>query len=259
MTNSLLEAVCNSPYDDAPRLAYAAWLESQTPPDPLGEFMRVAIRCVRESLADQPDVTRWSDLNRAQSRYVELLQQHEYEWKRPVLAIAEDCELERGLVAAVRLPAERFMHRGAELFRLAPIVHVELTDVRSVITALAACDLLARVRSLSLAWQRLTSSDIAIFASSPHVSGLWALELVGNDIDIHGIRAMATSPHLKGLRHTELAGNPGDVHERAGWEMDQLVSLSFPPEGEALEAQLGRIPWLHLPSAPASRFSPPPP
>src|SRR5438046_2671104 len=52
---ALLELVCAAPFDDALRLAYAAWLESLTPGDPLGEYIRLRIRCTRESLDDQPD------------------------------------------------------------------------------------------------------------------------------------------------------------------------------------------------------------
>jgi uncharacterized protein (TIGR02996 family) len=257
VTQALFDAVCKSPYDDAPRLAYAAWLDARTPPDPKGEFIRLSIRAARESLRDKRDFARWMNLKQALERHAELLALHEYDWKRDVLAIAEECEFDRGLVASASLPADRFIARGADLFALAPIVHVELTDAAGVMQQLANCPLLEKVHALTLRWQQLTSADIAILASSPYMSNLWALDLIGNAIDIQGIETMALSPQMKRLRHTELQGNPGDVHERAGYEFTELVSLSFPPGGERLEARLGRIPWLHYSDPPVGMLGPP--
>jgi uncharacterized protein (TIGR02996 family) len=262
MTQALLAAVCNAPYDDAPRLAYAAWLDSQTPPEPLGEYIRAAIRVNRESLANQPDRQGWKDLCRAQDRFYELQRRHELDWKRPVLAIAAACEFDRGLVASVTVSAERFVLHGGALMDLAPIVHVRLTEARFRIDELASCPHLARVRALSLKNQGLTSKDVASLASSPHVANLWALELDDNAIDVDGVEAMASSQHLASLRHTELAGNPGNVHERAGSDGFAIASSFFPPRGRQLEQRLGYIRWLHYPTDgtfPPNLLGPPPP
>ncbi len=250
----LLAAVLASPYEDAPRLAYAAWLEGLSPADPQGEFIRLSIRCARQSLGDRLPKQDWLELLDAHERLGDLRARHESEWKRPVLKIASDCQLERGLVASVRLPARTFLDRADELFALAPIVHVDLSDVRPLLLELVRSPHLRRVRALSLEWQGLTSAEIAHFAGSPHLANLWCLELRGNALDLAGLRALAKSPSLAGLRHTELASNLVTAHEEAGVEGSAIASIWFPPDGEQLEAELGRIPWLHYPAAAWSDF-----
>ncbi len=255
---ALLDAVIAEPHRDEPRLAYSKWLEQQSPPDLRGEFIRLAVRYARDTLAAQADLKAKQALLEDRARFAELRQDHEGEWQLPVLQIASSCELERGLVASVTLPAETFLARGEELMQLAPIVHVALTAVRGLVPQLAACPALGNVRALSLAGQGLTGRDMAVLGASDKVSKLWWLDLVTNDIDLNGIRAMARAPYFASLRHVELAGNPGDVHERAGTEGYVVSRVWFPPEGRELEEELGYIPWLHYHPATFSNFPPDP-
>lgn len=253
MTQDLLPAICAAPYDDALREAYADRLSRRSPPDPLGEYIRLSVRLARESaeaLAAGPWLQRMHD----HQRVADLAALHEKEWKRPVLAIAEACTLDRGLVAGVRLPAATFLSRADELFALAPIVHVDLTDVRPHLEALVRSDRLRRVRALSIEHQKLTSAEAALLAGSPHLANVWCLELRGNEIDLDGFRALARSPHLKGLRHAELDGNADKVHE-----VGAPGESWFPRSGEILESEFGPIPWLHYSDPyPPDRYGRPP-
>jgi uncharacterized protein (TIGR02996 family) len=262
---SLLAAVCAAPYEDAPRLALAAWLEQQNPPDPQGEYIRLSIRCARESLSDQSDRQRWGSLLDAHDRVAALRAAHEADWKRPILKLATACELERGMVAGVRLSGEAFLKHARQLFDMAPIVYVDLTDVRPVLDALAACDQLRRVRALGTEWQSLTPKEVLVLASSPHIENVWYWGLSGNAIDYDGLRTLATAPRLKTLRHVELESNRVKAHEVADAMGGEINDVWFPPDGEQLETDLGRrVPWLHYPETawrdyPPSQFAPPPP
>lgn len=263
MNPSLLAAVCAAPYEDAPRLAYADALSRQTPPDPLGEYVRLSVRLAAEASGDQLEDEAWLGRMDALERVARLAELHEADWKRPVLAIAERCVIDRGLVAGVRLPAATFLSRADELFALAPIVHVDLTDVRPHLAALASSDRLRRVRALSIENQRLASDDVALLAASPHLVNVWCLELRGNAIDMDGFRAILRSPHLKGLRHAELDDNAAKVHEVASVMGGEVQHSWFPLQGEELEKEFGPIPWLHCQGGttdgyPPSRYRLPP-
>jgi uncharacterized protein (TIGR02996 family) len=262
----LLETVCESPYDETARLAYATWLESLTPPDPQGEFIRLALRVSKERLEDAADAAAWRATRERWQRWYELEQRHGAVWKAPALAIASEAELDLGLVAGVTIPAERFVTRGAELFHLAPIVHVKLIEARAHMVALAKCEHLSRVRSLDVARQGLGDEEILLLARSPGVANLWALDLTGAEMSEDVALAMATSPFLSGLRYVAMSGGPGNPIERVGYDMSgQGVEYAFfSPDGKRFEEQLGRrVEWLHVPESwygcyPPSRLRQPP-
>jgi uncharacterized protein (TIGR02996 family) len=255
---ALLDAVCADPYDNEPRLAYAAWLDKQTPPDPQGLFIRASILCEHKSLSQlYVDAEQYAFL-RAEADHSRLRYEYEADWKQSILQIAQDCKLDRGLVAGVTIAADTFLARGAELMRMAPIVHVDFTQAKGLLPKLLACEALAKIRALSLSAQGLTSDDVALLASSDKLKNVWWLDLSLNDIDLDGVRAMAKSPNLGALRHCELSGNPGNVHERAGTEGYTVTNVWFPPEGRDLEEELGPIPWLHYHPATYDDFPPDP-
>lgn len=244
---ALLLAVRDAPYADAPRLAYADWLLAQAPPRLQGEAIRLAVRTEGKSLATQRGVEQSIAFMEAEDRLLELAA-HEDEWKADVLAIADDCTLYRGLVASVTLRAEVFVRRAAELFALAPIVHVALIEARAHLDAVCRLPEARRIRALTLAGNELTDTDLRDLALVTTLPELWYLDLAGNQIGLAGVTSLACSTGFPALTHVVLDGNPGDVHERCGLE-EAIVHVWMPPEGEQLEATFGRIPWLHFPQA----------
>jgi len=260
---ALLKAVCDAPFEDAPRLAYASYLRGLRPPDPRGDLIPYAIRCKRKKLDELTDSNERQSLIGARIEMRQLLMAHESEWKAPFLAMVDDCEIERGLVAGIELSAEKLLAHGEELFGMAPIVYVRITDLEDRLPALLQFEPLLRIRALSFERAGLTTDDVIALADCAYLRNVWWLELQHNAIEIEGVRAMALSQHLTGLREVDLAGNPGDAHERAGFEYTMLANVDFPQAGWDLERDVGqRIPWLHYhqiyyTGALPDRFGPP--
>lgn len=254
---ALLEAVCLEPHEDAPRLAYAAWLEGQTPPNVQGEAMRLAI----ETEGKKPSLVVDSDdrmaLLEAIFRLRKLRREHKSTWKQAMLAIADDCQLHLGLVASVKLDAGVFLKRAEDLFTMAPIVHVQLTGLSDFFDDFLGCPFLGRIYALTLTDQGLTDDNMYRLTHVSALDHLWYLDLSDNLISLRGVEIFACSPFFKQLSHVVLDGNPGDVHERCGVE-EAIVHVWFPRNGDRLEARYGRIPWLHFPEACWSDYPPDP-
>src|SRR2546421_12847008 len=89
---AFLQAIAESPDGDAPRLAYAAWLEVHG--DPRGEFIRVQCSLARLP-ADDP--RHREAAGRAQA----LLHKHQRAWLGPLRGLVPRVCFRRGLVEEV--------------------------------------------------------------------------------------------------------------------------------------------------------------
>jgi len=269
-----LQAVLERPYDDPPRLAYARWLEERRADDPYArlraEFIRLQVKLARESFAGGAPVededaellrrVRWlEDVERER----ELREAHGPRWAEPVAHLVSDYHWERGFVAGVTLPAAAFLDYAPRLFARAPIVFVRLTQVREAGEALFFSPLLGRVPALSLADTGIGDQEVRRLAESPHLARLWWLDLSFNRVGPEGTRALAASPRLRRLPFIGLDGNPANPRETIGVDGYLIQDASLPPEGEALEAEFGSLPWLRHPTLstldyPPSPYGPPP-
>jgi hypothetical protein len=117
---------------------------------------------------------------------------------------------------------------------------------------------LERVAALTLDGNGLDDDDVKALAASPHLGRLWWLDLGHNRITIAGVSALAASKLLPGLTYVGLDYNPSDPRETVGVEAYVIVDAALPPEGEALEAVHGPIPWLHRHSDSALDYPPNP-
>src|SRR5271156_4248840 len=106
--DAFLQAIRETPEEDAPRLIYADWLEERG--DPRGEFIRVQCTLPRLS-ADHPQRPVLAH------REWELLAEHGDEWATPLAGIVNGWEFRRGFVEGVALAPGAFLHRAEELFR----------------------------------------------------------------------------------------------------------------------------------------------
>ena len=70
----------------------------------------------------------------------------------------------------------RFLAKAPELYRRAPILHLNLTEVRAVAAELFASPHLARIESLSLAGNGLGDAEVALLAGSRHLGNLTWLD-----------------------------------------------------------------------------------
>lgn len=87
---ALIDAVCAAPYDEAPRLAYAAWLEAQGPPRSLqGELIRCSLAVSGKWIGSLPTVDERVAFLKASDREATLMQEARKRppWAEAVLAL----------------------------------------------------------------------------------------------------------------------------------------------------------------------------
>ena len=261
---ALLAAVLARPYDDEPRLAYAAERAAQR--DPRGELIRLQVGLARpfvqrdvdpDSPAFMAEVER--DLRRQEGivRERELRESLGPMWAEPVAIRVDDYGWDRGFVADVTLSASRFLEEAETLFALAPIVHVRLTNVKPVAEMLFTSPRFAYVRALSMIGEGLTGDDLRPLTRSQTATRLWWLDLGRNRLDYDAVRMLAESP-LRKLAYVGLTHNPSDPRETAGVEGLTIVDARLPDEGKRLEAEVGFVPWLHFPTGSMADYSPDP-
>src|SRR5215218_1296981 len=66
---------------------------------------------------------------RLRERERQLLREHELRWTAPLHGLARRARFRRGFPECVTITAEAFLARAGEVFRLAPVRHLILTEV----------------------------------------------------------------------------------------------------------------------------------
>jgi uncharacterized protein (TIGR02996 family) len=119
---ALLAAIIAHPDEDAPRLIYADWLQENGQPE-RAEFIRVQTE--RERLT--PNDPQYSPLAR---REVFLLGRHRRTWTATFDALLPEAALRfaRGFVEQVTTPAPALLARAPEIWSLAPLRQVRITQ-----------------------------------------------------------------------------------------------------------------------------------
>jgi uncharacterized protein (TIGR02996 family) len=196
---AFLQAVVETPDDDAPRLVYADWLEERG--DPRGEFIRVQCDLARIGEGDprRPAL---------ESQEQQLLGAHRAEWLGlPQGTILYDPKFRRGFLEEVTLDPQTFLELGEQLFRLHPLRRVSFPGPGGYhhLAALAASPFLARLTALRI--DRITDRGAEVLAGSPHLTRLTALSLPEGRIGPAGARALASSPSLQQLNSLGLYAN----------------------------------------------------
>jgi uncharacterized protein (TIGR02996 family) len=222
--DAFLQAIFEQPDDDTPLLVYADWLDERGDTD-RAEFIRVQIELARGA-AD----ARTRD--RLVKRERQLLVEHESRWAAPLHGLVRRARFVRGFPQRVTLPAEWFLAHAADLFRLAPVRHLILTEVGDHLPRLAESRHLGRAPTLE--FRTLAGQDVSELVRSPHLrrvtelilryayledegavtlaaaselAGLTALDLYGWGLSPAGVRALAASPHLANLTDLVLGCN----------------------------------------------------
>jgi uncharacterized protein (TIGR02996 family) len=202
--DAFLAAIIESP-DDTPRLLYADWLDDH------GQADRAAFIRVQLALACLPDHDPRREELEARERA--LLRRHERAWLGPLRKGVKKWKFRRGFVEDIEVEAGDFLAHGAALLALAPVRRVELHrgwgPVEATLRRLAACDALARLEGVGLAFGYQESSDrtLQALASLPALlERLEALHTMGGGISEAGLAAVVRSPRLLRLRTLWLGG-----------------------------------------------------
>jgi hypothetical protein len=227
------------PERDAPRVRYAEVVGGAR-----AEFIREGI-----VLRDLHRRRAWAQyVLPTQAKLAALLRKHP-EWSGDVLRLVASLEFGRGFVERVTLPAAAFLARAAELYSKAPILHARLTDASGSCEALAASPHLERLRSLDLSSNSLEDRDAEALAASPHLGRLRWLDLSRNRIADRGLEALAaaTKSRFPELRYVGFALNrASDPSDQSMEDEGGVVTFRERPQGDALEAKYGELPWLHF-------------
>lgn len=242
--DALFREVLAQPDRDEPRLQYARYLESEG--DVTGEFIRLATEIQHPKSGYVAERT---------NRFIEL-KHLEAAIAAPLAPWIKSHILSRGLVSLVEMDARTYIDAGHEVFARAPVQHLDLVNAKPVFAELVACPLLARVKTLRIAYGELGDAEAALLAGSPHVRQLQYLALSNNQIGEAGLEAITASPHLAGLRVLRFFKNVADDPvTREGTEIsgDPFYEPAGPIQAR-LEAKYGRKVWMHQDHTSPSRF-----
>lgn len=245
----LLSAILADPDNDSPRLAYAARMDAER--NQRGAFIRLQLALARFDAARGDPIRTMYAIDSQ-----EYLDQFGSEWAAPIASLVPRYEFHRGFVSRVKLAARDFLDRAPQLFALAPIQHLDLTDSAGIVRELFDSPYLDRIRSLDLAQNSLTDADVKFLADSDHVSELRWLSLAVNNIHEPGLEFLAASKNLPQLRFVNFTANPVDPGEQYAYDQGLIVDKWLPEAGIALERKYGVLPWLHF-EAQTSRDFPP--
>jgi hypothetical protein len=230
---ALLEQVLAAPDDEAPRAAYAVAVRRSDPDR--AKLINVQLRIARALTTDQ---------DRAHLTAGDLISAHGRRWAEPVHDLVEGWQFFRGFVEVVRLDAARFLSVAPQLYRRAPVLHLDLTGVRPVAAELFGSPLLARIKSLELSGIRsendLGDPEALTLAASPYLGRLEWLDLSNNRIGTDGLEALAASTGLPRLGYLRFDHNAvPDPTPRFADEYDATSRV-----GRELQDRYGPRDWL---------------
>ena len=247
----LLSAVLAAPDDDAPRLAFADFLDARG--DGRAKHIRQQIEVIR--LRDAEGVT--TRVIRLFNDTEALGAQHGAAWEPRITALTESFTLRRGFVEEITLSAAAFLDHAAELFALGPIRHVNLTRAGEVAARLFQSPHLARLESLRLDRAGLGDAEARQLAASPYLGALRWLSLMQNQMGEDGLDALAGSPHFPALGYVVFTGNIVDPSEQYAADQGVILQAWLPEAGLAMEAKHGPIRWLHCDARTTDDVPPP--
>lgn len=240
---ALMQAVVDAPTEDAPRAAYARAIAATDPER--AELIDIQLELAR---ADRAHIDTPSELS---NRKVILLRKHGARWAADVQPLVDGWVFLRGFVEEAKLDAARFLSVAPELYRRAPVLHLDLTGVKPVAAELFQSPYLARIQSLDLLRNGLGDAEVAALAASPHLANLRWLDLSINKIGAAGLEALAASRSLPRLGYVGLATNA--IPDPTPQHADEWDATS--PVGKELQRKYGPRAWLD--ARPRWRWPPP--
>jgi len=235
-------AVTADPLASEPRLAYADAVEARDPER--ADFIRMEIEWTRRR-AGHPAQTSQSD-GELSWRSHEKKMTHGPEWARRLRNLVNGFGFYRGFVESVKIDAAAFLDLAPRLYRLAPVLQLDLSGVAPVAGRLFGSPHLRQIRTLSLLRNELGDAEVELLAASPHLGELRWLDLGLNRIGAAGLEALAASPNLPRLEwlgfRVNAVDDPTPQHADE-YDADSAVARE-------LQARYGPRAWLSAHSRP---------
>jgi uncharacterized protein (TIGR02996 family) len=200
---AFLEAIQAQPKDDAPRLAYAAWLRERG--DPRGDFIEAQVRWDQAHQALDVAATKQHG-----ARQWQLERQHKAAWVAPLEALGlYNAEFRRGLVESAGITAAKFFKNGEKIFALAPLLHeiCFYQEKADWLLTLAASPLLGRLDALSIFSCAAPATALGELAASPNAANLRSFELRESRVVGPVASACVQLLDLPQLTHFKFSGN----------------------------------------------------
>ena len=212
-----LAAIAADPEADAPRLAYAGWLEQRGDAE-RGEFVRL---CVRSS-----GLPSWGPARAlAHRRAAELERKHCKAWLAELPALAGGrWSMERGVYDAAGFDSFTAFDKSRAALP-SSLRMLVFHNLRSPVR-LFACPDLAKTRGLRLAGCNLSPEGAVLLARCPHLAQLERLELSAGSLNEESLRALAEAPWLEQLRTLSIRG---EYHGRPSASPSALPLLFCSP------------------------------
>jgi uncharacterized protein (TIGR02996 family) len=218
---AFLQAICEDPDDDTPRLVYADWLDEHGQPE-RAEFIRVQVELARLPRWHR----RWQQVL-AHQRHLLVGDARDL----PPLPVGLSWgQFGRGFVESVRtsdLPM--FFKHAAAIFAAAPVQHLVVVAPRNgTLVPLADSRWLARLRGVEKeGWgSRLGAGEVEQLGNSPHAAALRSLRFRCGSLLEEGVSALvetAVFPRLTAL----------DLSESGGWDTLRQTVVNALARGSA--------------------------
>lgn len=197
---ALLRAICADPDEDTPRLAFADYLDETGDPD-RAAFIRAQVELA--TLKDDSMPRR-----ELAFRARQLLDASEEAWLQPRESFERDWAWSRGFVETFSTTPADLDHGHAELFRTHPLRRVWLWELGGSADGVWLLPTDNRIRALDLIGNNLNIHQLRKLAKVPHLTHVRELGLMFNDLRDTSVKVLCGEPFFQNLELIRLGANP---------------------------------------------------
>jgi hypothetical protein len=197
------DAVLRDPWPDAPRLAFANAVAAIDPNR--AAFIRADLAVLRAARAVKPP--KASDVSASDAAFTGNWRPWVGTLDSLVPGGSENVGFGRGFVERVTATAEWLLKHAPDLFARAPVLDLNVTQLKGHEAAFFDAPWLSRIRALRLTSNGIGDGGVRHLAASPFLGRLRFLGLGFNGISPAGLDTLAASKALPSLRNVLLPGN----------------------------------------------------
>ena len=152
-----------------------------------------------------------------------LIEDHGREWAGRIGELASWYKYELGLISSMTVSGDTMVRYGAELFGLAPIVSLGISQPLRLAEVLKMPQL-KQLKSLTLEGESLTEAEAALLAGCANLQGLVEGGLNCHALSRAGVQALLNSPHFDNMVACSISLSP-EVAQRSPDGRQRLIRL----------------------------------